>query len=69
MKPLKPDQLRQMTTKELEQKLDELRTELYRLRVQKAIAQLKDTSSLTMTRRNIARIQTILREKRQQANT
>lgn len=64
MKALKPDQLRKMTTRELQQKLDELKTELYRLRVQHAVAQLRDTNSLKMTKRNIARVLTILNERR-----
>ncbi len=64
MKPLKPDQLRRMTTQELEQELEKLRNELYRLRVQQAVRQLKDTAAMRITRRNIARIQTILNERR-----
>jgi len=67
MKPLKPDQLRRMTTHELEQELEKLRNELYRLRVQQAVRQIKDTAAVRITRRNIARIQTILNEKRRQA--
>ncbi|GBC93313.1 50S ribosomal protein L29 [bacterium HR15] len=67
MKPLKPDQLRRMTTQELEQELEKLRNELYRLRVQQAVRQIKDTAALRITRRNIARLQTILNEKRRQA--
>jgi len=67
MKPLKPEQLRKMTTRELEEELDKLRTELYRLRVQQAVRQIKDTVAVRITRRNIARIQTVLNEKRHQA--
>ncbi|MEN3001204.1 MAG: 50S ribosomal protein L29 [Armatimonadota bacterium] len=63
MKPLKPSQLRRMTTRELEQELEKLRNELYRLRVQQAVRQLKDTAALRIMRRNIARIQTILNER------
>ncbi len=65
MKALKADDLRKLTTRELQQKLDELRTELYRLRVQHTIAQLKDTNSIKRTQRNIARVLTVLNEKRQ----
>jgi large subunit ribosomal protein L29 len=67
MKPLKPEQLRKMTTRELEEELDKLRTELYRQRVQQAVRQIKDTAAVRITRRNIARIQTVLNEKRHQA--
>ncbi|MFQ3610308.1 MAG: 50S ribosomal protein L29 [Fimbriimonadales bacterium] len=63
MKPLKPDQLRRMTIQELERELDNQRTELYRLRVQKTVAQLKNTSALRIARRNIARLETLLKEK------
>ncbi|MER3402872.1 MAG: 50S ribosomal protein L29 [Armatimonadota bacterium] len=69
MKALKANQLRQMSIGELQQKLDELRTELYRLRAQQSVAQLKDTSSLKMIRRNIARVQTVLNEKRMHSHT
>lgn len=68
MKPLKPDQLRRMTVQELERELDNQRTELYRLRVQKTVAQLKNTSALRITRRNIARIETLLKEKARSTN-
>jgi len=67
MKPLKPEQLRRMTLPELQKELDNLRTELYRTRVSKTIGQLKDTDSMRQIRRNIARIQTIINEKRREA--
>ncbi len=66
MKALKAEQLRKMTTRELQQKLEELKTELYRLRVQHTVAQLKDTNSLKMTKRNIARVLTVLNERRRE---
>ncbi|MCS7209248.1 MAG: 50S ribosomal protein L29 [Fimbriimonadales bacterium] len=64
MKPLKPDQLRRMTLPELQKELDNLRMELYRTRVQKTVAQLKNTDSLRQIKRNIARVLTIINEKR-----
>ncbi|MCS7272677.1 MAG: 50S ribosomal protein L29 [Fimbriimonadales bacterium] len=67
MKPLKPDQLRRMTMAELQKELDNMRMELYRLRVQKTIGQLKDTDSIRQLKRNIARVLTIINEKRRQA--
>ncbi|MFN7018453.1 MAG: 50S ribosomal protein L29 [Fimbriimonadales bacterium] len=66
MKPLKPEQLRRMTVAELQKELDTLRTELYRTRVRKSIEQLKDTDSMRQLRRNIARILTVLNEKRRE---
>ncbi|MCL6536020.1 MAG: 50S ribosomal protein L29 [Armatimonadetes bacterium] len=67
MKPLKPDQLRRMSLAELQKELDNLRTEQYRARVQKTIGQLKDTDSMRQLKRNIARITTIINEKRREA--
>ena len=67
MRPLKPDQLRRMSITELQKELDNLRTEQYRARVQKTIGQLKDTDSMRQLKRNIARITTIINEKRREA--
>jgi len=67
MKPLNPDQLRRMSLPELQRELDNLRNEQYRLRVQKSIGQLRDTDSMRQIRRNIARILTIINEKRREA--
>jgi large subunit ribosomal protein L29 len=67
MKPLNPDQLRRMSLPELQRELDNLRNEQYRLRVQKSIGQLRDTDSMRQLKRNIARILTIINEKRREA--
>jgi large subunit ribosomal protein L29 len=68
MRPLKPDQLRRMSIAELQKELDNLRNEQYRLRVQQTIGQLKDTDSMRQLKRNIARILTIINEKRREAS-
>ncbi len=68
MKPLKPDQLRRMSLQDLERELDNQRTELYRLRVQKTVAQLKNTDALRIVRRNIARLETLIKEKARGVN-
>ncbi|MDT7960388.1 MAG: 50S ribosomal protein L29 [Armatimonadota bacterium] len=67
MKPLKPDQLRRMSLAELQKELERLRNEHYRARVQQSIGQLKDTDSLRQLKRNIARVLTIINEKRREA--
>ena len=67
MRPLKPDQLRRMSLAELQKELDNLRNEQYRLRVQQTIGKLKDTDSMRQLKRNIARITTIINEKRREA--
>jgi large subunit ribosomal protein L29 len=68
MKPLNPDQLRRMSLPELQRELDNLRNEQYRLRVQKTVSgNSEDTDSMRQIRRNIARILTIINEKRREA--
>jgi large subunit ribosomal protein L29 len=68
MRPLKPDQLRRMSIAELQKELDNLRNEQYRLRVQQTIGQLRDTDAMRQIKRNIARITTIINEKRREAS-
>lgn len=65
MKPIKAKELRQKTLMELQSELDNQKNELYRLHVQKTLMQLKDTAALKITRKNIARINTMIAEKQQ----
>jgi large subunit ribosomal protein L29 len=62
MKPVKSNKLRDLQTGELETKLSDAREELMKLRFQAVTGQLTDTSRLRILRREIARMQTILRE-------
>ena len=55
----KASELRDMTDKELDQKLAEARKELFNLRFQMAAGQLENTHRLKLLRRDIARILTI----------
>jgi large subunit ribosomal protein L29 len=55
--------VRNMTTGELETKLDDTREELFKLRFQFKTGQLTDYSRLHMTRRTIAQMSTVLRER------
>ena len=57
------EELRNMTTAELEAKLKELKDELFRLRFQNAIRQLDNPQRMVEVKRNIARVMTILSEK------
>ncbi|GFM37477.1 50S ribosomal protein L29 [Desulfovibrio psychrotolerans] len=57
------EELRKLSAEELKTKLEESRKELFDLRFKHATAQLKSTASLPETKRNIARILTILKEK------
>lgn len=62
MKSVKPTELRNLKQGELETKISDAREELMKLRFQQVTGQLTDTSRLRILRREIARMQTILRE-------
>lgn len=59
--------LRQFSQSELEARLDELKEELFNLRFQREVGQLEDVNRLRITKRNIARVKTVLREKQLEA--
>jgi large subunit ribosomal protein L29 len=58
-------QLRELTHHELEAKALELRGELFNARVKKATGQLENNALLGKLRRDVARVQTVLRQKRE----
>jgi len=60
---MKPSAIREMGPEELVHKQEELQEHLFRLRVQQSIGQLDNTMKLRETRRDIARIMTILHQK------
>jgi large subunit ribosomal protein L29 len=60
---MKPVDIRNLQTAEIEHKLDDAREELFKLRFQFTTGQLTDTSRLAAVKRDIARYQTILRER------
>ena len=60
---MKPSKVREMGTEELAAKERELQEQLFRLRVQQSIGQLDNAIKLRQTRRDIARVKTVLREK------
>ena len=62
MKSVKTSELRDLKSGEIETKLMDAREELMKLRFQQVTGQLTDTSHLRILRRDIARMQTILRE-------
>ena len=62
MKAAKVSELRDLKSGEIETKLADAREELMKLRFQQVTGQLTDTSRLRILRRDIARMQTILRE-------
>lgn len=60
---MKPGQLREMTTVELEEQLEEDRQELFNLRFQASTQQVENPRRMREVRKNIARILTILSER------
>ena len=62
MKSTNTSDLRNLKSGEIETKLSDAREELMKLRFQQVTGQLTDTSHLRILRRDIARMQTILRE-------
>lgn len=60
---MKAKQVRQMSGKELEGKLLELKAELFNLRFQLATGQLDNPLRINVVRKDIARVKTILRER------
>jgi large subunit ribosomal protein L29 len=62
MKSVKPSEYRNFKSGEIETKLSDAREELMKLRFQQVTGQLTDTSHMRVLKREIARMQTILRE-------
>ncbi len=60
---MKPQDIREMSDEEIRAKIEELYRELFNLRFQKAIGQVKNTARFKEVRRDIARLKTILRER------
>ena len=69
MKATKPSALRDLKPGEIETKLADAHEELMKLRFQQVTGQLTDTSHLRILRRDIARMQTILRQQQVAAGT
>ncbi|MBQ9210264.1 MAG: 50S ribosomal protein L29 [Clostridia bacterium] len=62
---MKANELTAMTTEQLEEKVKELKSQLFSLRFQLATGQLQNTMQISETKRDIARCKTILRQKAQ----
>ena len=60
---MKSSKLHEMSTPELEQKLEQLKTELFNLRFQLATGQLENPMVIKECKRDIAKTKTILRER------
>ena len=62
---LKASELRTLSVAELERKGAELRDQLFNARIRRATEQLEDTASLGRLRKDIARVETVLTQKRE----
>ena len=60
---MKSDKVREMSADELRTKERELQEQLFRLRFQKSLGQLDNALKIRETRRDIARVKTVLRQK------
>ena len=59
---MKAAELKKLSVNELEDKLKELKTELFNLRFQHAINQLDNPHKMTEVKHDIARVMTVLQE-------
>jgi large subunit ribosomal protein L29 len=64
---MKAKEIRALSVEEVASKTDDMREELMKLRFQQVVGQLTDTSRLRTLRRQIARMETILTEKKRLA--
>ena len=55
-------EIRDLSVAELNEKLADLKDELYKLRFQHAINQLENPMRITAVKKDIARVQTVIRE-------
>lgn len=59
---MKASELRKLSNEELNKKLKDLKAELFNLRFQLAINQLENPMRISTVKKDIARVQTILRQ-------
>jgi large subunit ribosomal protein L29 len=62
------EKIREMSDDELKGRERELQEQLFRLRLQQAVGQLDDAIKIRTTRRDIARVKTIRKEKQGSAS-
>ncbi len=60
---MKPNEIREMSLEDVKAKLEELTEERFRLRFRSATESIENPMRFRVIRRDIARLQTILREK------
>ena len=58
-------EIRDLSTEDLNQEVEDLKEELFNLRFQQAVGQLDNTASLRTVKKTIARILTVINERSQ----
>ena len=66
---MKAAKYREMMADELDEQVDQLRTELFNLRVGNTTKELQNNARIGQTRRELARVLTVLEEKRREAQS
>lgn len=64
---MKADEIRALAVDKIREQIEETKEEMMNLRFQQSTGELLDTSRLRETKREIARFETILREKEREA--
>lgn len=65
---MKANEIRDLTTAEIEQKVKSLKEELFNLRFQLATGQLENTARIREVRKSISRMKTVIRQREISAN-
>jgi len=65
---MKANEIRELTTAEIEQKVISLKEELFNLRFQLATGQLENTARIREVRKSIARMKTVVRHREVSVN-
>ena len=61
---MKPQEVRDMTAEEIERKILELKDNLFKLKIKLETKQLENTAQISIIKKDISRLTTILREKK-----
>jgi large subunit ribosomal protein L29 len=59
---MKAEEIRALSSEEMQRKLVEMKHELFNLRFQHEVGQLENPSKMKQTKRDIARIKTVLKQ-------
>ncbi|WP_404450871.1 50S ribosomal protein L29 [Virgibacillus necropolis] len=65
---MKANEIRELTTAEIEQKVKTLKEELFNLRFQLATGSLENTARIRAVRKSIARLKTVARQRELSVN-